>query len=291
MENQVGTRLPRRHWPFHGWLGMTLVAVFWALNWSLSGLRTHWAFFPLWLGYCLTVDALVVWRKGNSMATRSPSGYVLIFFISLPGWWLFELLNLRTQNWEYVGSEHFTDLQYFLLCSLSFSTVMPAVFGTAELVSTFSWLRRIGRGPIVAPTRMTVLILFVAGWLMLGSLLAWPLYCFPFLWASVYLILEPINVWLGHRSLLQYTAQGDWRPVVALGVGCLFCGFFWEMWISLSYPKWIYHVPFVGVLHVFEMPVLGYLGYIPFSWELFALYHLVVQLFGREASLVRVCSD
>jgi len=36
-----------------------LVAVFWILNWSLSGLRTHWGFFPLWLGYALTVDALV----------------------------------------------------------------------------------------------------------------------------------------------------------------------------------------------------------------------------------------
>ena len=43
----------------HGWLGLALVAVFWILNWTLSGLRTHWGFFPLWLGYCLTVDALV----------------------------------------------------------------------------------------------------------------------------------------------------------------------------------------------------------------------------------------
>jgi len=190
MENQDTQSLGRR-WPIHGWLGLVLVAVFWVLNWSLSGLRTHWAFFPLWLGYCLTVDALVVWRKGTSMATRSPSGYILLFLVSSPGWWLFELLNLRTQNWEYDGAEHFTNLQYFLLCSLSFSTVMPAVFGSAELVSTFHWLRRIGRGPVVAPTRMVVLVLFIAGWLMLGSLLMWPLYCFPLLWASVYLILEP----------------------------------------------------------------------------------------------------
>mgnify|MGYP004705017605 CR=1 FL=1 len=43
-------------WPLHGWLGLTLVAVFWALNWFLSGLRTHWGFFPLWLGYALTVE-------------------------------------------------------------------------------------------------------------------------------------------------------------------------------------------------------------------------------------------
>jgi hypothetical protein len=278
-------------WPLHGWLGLLLIAVFWAINWSLTGLRTHWAFFPLWLGYCLTVDALVMTRKGTSMATRSFGGYVLLFVISSPGWWLFELLNLRTQNWEYVGAEHFSNLEYFLLCSLSFSTVMPAVFGTAELVGTFSWVQRMRTGAVVPPTPTVVLGSFIAGWLMLAALLVWPRYCFPFLWASVYLIIEPVNVWLGHRSLLQYTAKGDWRPVVALACGCLICGFFWEMWNVLSYPKWIYHVPFVGFLHIFEMPLLGYLGYIPFSWELFALYHLIVQTFRRKASLVRLCPE
>lgn len=291
MDNQDRTQLPRRRWPVHGWFGLALVAVFWALNWSLSGLRTHWAFFPMWLGYCLTVDAFVVWRKGTSLATRSPSGYLMLFVISLPSWWLFELLNLRTQNWEYDGAEHFSNLQYFLLCSLSFSTVMPAVFGTAEFVGTFSWLRRIKRGPVIEPTQIVVITAFVAGWLMLGALVIWPRYCFPFLWASVYLILEPINVWLRHRSLLQYTAHGDWRPAVALAVGCLICAFFWEMWNYFSYPKWIYHVPFVGVLHVFEMPLLGYLGYIPFSWELFALYHLVARLFRQEANIIEVCPE
>jgi hypothetical protein len=277
----------RRRWPLHGWLGVALIAVFWSLNWSLLGLRTHWAFFPLWLGYCLTVDALVVWRKGHSMLTRSFGGYVMLFVISSPGWWLFELLNLRSQNWEYLGVEDFTSLQYFLLCSLSFSTVMPAVFGTAELMGTLPWLQRVP-GPVLFPTRSVTLLLFAAGWLMLGSLLAWPRYCFPFLWASVYLILEPVNVWLGHRSLLDDTAKGNWRPVVVLAVGSITCGFFWEMWNVFSYPQWIYHVPFVDFLYVFEMPLLGYLGYIPFSWELFALYHLVAPLFKLKGNLIQV---
>ena len=30
---------------------------------------------------------------------------------------------------------------------------------------------------------------------------------------------------------------------------------------------WIYTVPFVQRWHVFEMPVLGYLGYLPFGLE------------------------
>ena len=280
-------------WPAHGWLGLGLVIIFWILNWSLSGLRTHWGFFPLWLGYCLTVDALVFMRKGHSMLTRNSGAYVKLFLVSAPVWWLFELLNWRTQNWFYDGREYFTGLQYFVLASLSFSTVMPAVFGTAELVSTFDWLKRIRRGPRLAPTQATLVGFFVAGWLMLLLLLLWPLYFFPFLWLSLYFILGPVNVWLKHRSLTEYTAEGDWRPVLALGLGCLICSFFWEMWNFYSYPKWIYQIPFVDFLHIFEMPLLGYGGYLPFALELFALYHLVMGLLKyREAqNFVQVSSD
>src|SRR5262245_56846400 len=104
--------MARRRWPLHGWLGLALVATFWTLNWSLTGRRTHWAFFPLWLGYCLTVDALALARTGTSMLARSPGGYVALFLISAPGWWLFEALNLRTQNWRYDGAQAFTPLRY-----------------------------------------------------------------------------------------------------------------------------------------------------------------------------------
>ncbi len=280
--NNMSLAWRTRGWPVHGWLGLGLIIIFWILNWSLSGLRTHWGFFPLWLGYCLTVDALVVSRKGHSMLTRSPRAYLAVFLVSAPAWWLFELLNWRAQNWYYDGREFFTNLQYFVLATLSFSTVIPAVFGTAELVSTFNWLKRVGRGPLVAPTRATLLGFFSMGWLMLGLLLLWPRYFFPFMWLSIYFILEPLNVWLKNRSLLNYTARGDWRPIWALWIGCLICGFFWEMWNFYSYPKWIYQVPFVDFLHIFEMPLLGYSGYLSFSLELFALYHLTTGLLKRE---------
>lgn len=270
-----------------------MVALFWVLNWSLAGPRAHYAFFGLWLGYCLTVDALVVLRKGSSMATRAPRRYVGLFLISIPAWWLFELFNLRTRNWYYAGREHFTDLQYFLLASLSFSTVMPAVFGSAELVSTFGWLKRIGRGLVLGPTRRTLSTFLISGTLMLTLLLIWPTYFYPLLWLSVFLILEPINAWLGNRTLLTYTARGDWRPIFSLWVGCLICAFFWEMWNYYSYPKWKYDTPFVNFWHVFEMPLLGYTGYVPFSMELFALYQLVRGLGrdGKREDLVEISPD
>ena len=140
--------------PVYGWLGIGLMLVYWWVNWSLSGLRTHLAFFPMWLGYCLMVDALVFLRKGSSLLTRHPIGYIKLFIISAPSWWLFELINWRTQNWVYVGREHFTDMQYAVLASLAFSTVMPAVFGTAELLSTVTWLRNLNSWVKIPKTRI-----------------------------------------------------------------------------------------------------------------------------------------
>ncbi len=278
----MNTKSQIKNWPVHGWIGLGLIVVYWYVNWALSELRTHLAFFPMWLGYCLVVDALVLRRKGSSMLTRRPVAYIKLFIISSPGWWLFELINWRTQNWFYAGREFFTDFQYAVLASLAFSTVMPAVFGTAELVSTFAWIRRLKPGMKIAPTRGTMLGFFITGWIMLALLILWPLYFFPFVWGSVFCILEPINAWLRHRSLFQYTNNSDWRPVLSLAVGCLICGFFWEFWNIYAYPKWIYHIPFVGFLKVFEMPILGYLGYISFSLELFALYHLVTGLLMQK---------
>ena len=219
--------------------------------------------------------------RATRCSRRDPVGFAALFVVSAPGWWLFEVLNLRTENWTYRGAEAFGPLAYFALCTVSFSTVMPAVFETAELVGTTRAIRRLGRGPRVGPSRGTAGAMFAAGWLMLGALLAWPRYCYPFLWGSVYLILEPINARLGYRTLLERTKDGDWRGVASLSLGCLICGFFWELWNVYSHPKWVYDVPFVGFLHVFEMPLLGYLGYPVFAWELHALYHLIAGLAGR----------
>ena len=51
----MGDKAKLSNYPIYGWVGLGLIALFWWLNWNLEGLRTHWGFFPLWLGYCLTI--------------------------------------------------------------------------------------------------------------------------------------------------------------------------------------------------------------------------------------------
>src|SRR5574341_187064 len=257
--------------PFHGWLGLILASIFWILNWSLSGPRTYWGFFPMWLGYCLTIDALAYWRTGTSLLTRDWRKYIGLFIVSAPVWWIFELLNLRTQNWNYVGAEIFSPVQYAFWTTLSFTTVIPAVFGSAEFLASFEFVRRIKRGPVIGTDKLTTTLFFSAGWIMLVLMLAWPKIFFLFIWLSLYFIIEPINIWFGNRSLADWTRNGDWRSVISLWLGVLFTAFFWEMWNYFSYPKWVYQVAWGGWLHLFEMPLLGYGGYLPFALELYAL--------------------
>ena len=259
----------------HGWLGLFMICVAWPLNWALPGLRTHLLFFPLWLGYALAVDALVLRRRGTSILSRSPRDFALLFVYSAPAWWLFEAFNWRTQNWEYLGADEFGGFTYFLLTTLSFSTVMPAVFETAELVRSATWMPRLSAGPRLAPTRPLLLAMLGVGLTMVALSMSLPQYFYPLLWGSAFFLAEPINAWRGRPSLLKYLERGDWRPVAALALGALVCGFFWELWNFYSYPKWTYHTPGVEFLHVFEMPLLGFLGYPPFGLELYALAHLI----------------
>ena len=79
-------------WPSFGWIGLGLIALFWPLNWLHDGLRTHWGFFPLWLGYILTVEAITCYRRGEGLLTKNPKAFALLFIISAPVWWIFELL-------------------------------------------------------------------------------------------------------------------------------------------------------------------------------------------------------
>ncbi|MDX1613953.1 MAG: hypothetical protein R3300_06545 [Candidatus Promineifilaceae bacterium] len=286
MANISSNSVDPRHWPRQFWIGLGLIVIFWPLNWLLNGLRTHLLFFPLWLGFILTVDGIVYRRRGTSLLSRNWRAFVAMFLISAPVWWLFEVINWHTQNWQYLGRERFEPLTYFVLASIAFSTVMPAVFEASELVSTFGWTRHFEVGPRLRPTATVIRASVIAGFVTLALLLAFPKIFFPLTWVWLYLLLVPLNHRLGRRTLLSDTAAGNWRPVVSLVVGVLICGFFWEFWNFYAYPKWVYHVAPFEFWHVFEMPLLGYGGYIPFSLELFASFHLVSGFFAGSTQQV-----
>lgn len=263
-------------------VGLLLVAGWWPLAWGDFGAISHYYFFPLWLGYIFVVDGIVWRRTGSSPMVRLGWRYPLVFLVSAPFWWLFEGFNEALANWSYLTPWDYGIIGRTLIGSFSFSTVIPAVLTTAELIFSFSGVTRSGRR--IHFTHRALVLCHIAGWLMLAGMLLWPGYLFPLCWISVLFILEPIARLAGAVSISTFLERGDWRSIMSLALAGLVCGWFWEMWNYLAMPKWVYSVPHVSFLHVWEMPILGYGGYIPFSFEILAFYALVVAVARRSMS-------
>ena len=90
-----------RPFPLHGRLGLALLSAAWICAWApldLPDWIARHTFFPLWLGFILTVDGLVFRRAGRSLfANRRPT-FWLLFPVSAISWWYFEFLNRFVQN-------------------------------------------------------------------------------------------------------------------------------------------------------------------------------------------------
>ena len=265
----------------HGIFGLALIAVAWPASWLHLQPLAEYSFFPLWLGYILVIDALVLRRKGTSLLVRNPKAFFGLFVASVPLWWAFEGINYFTQNWQYIGASEYSTLRYFLVASGHFSIVIPAVFETAELAGSLGLVSRFPRGPVLPNSWMLPAGAMVLGLASLVSLVLWPNYAFAGSWLGLFLLLDPINYLQGRPSILAWLRQGDWRLVIALAAGALVCGGFWELWNYWAFPKWQYTIPYVDFAHVFEMPLLGYGGYLPFGLEVYAVYHFLSGLAPR----------
>jgi hypothetical protein len=86
----------------------------------------------------------------------------------------------------------------------------------------------------------------------------------------------------GRHSWLGALAAGDASLVLALLTSGLVCGLLWEFWNYWALTRWTYSVPYVGGVKLFEMPVLGYLGFPPFALECYAMYHWQRGWLGEE---------
>ena len=264
--------------PYRGLLGLLLIAIAWPLSQQIS----QNLFFPLWLGFILLVDGLVLRRTGTSLAVRSPKIMVVMFIVASPYWWAFEGINEITQNWVYVTSteEDSGGLVGVIEASLSYSTVIPAVFEVSELIGSFGFIKRFARLPSLVLSRPQIILAGVFGLGSLVTMLIWPTYLFPITWLCLCFIFDPINNLAGTPSIIAKVNNGDYRTVVAFALGALVCGFFWEMWNRGASVSWEYNIGYLDFARIFQMPLLGYGGYLPFGLETYAMFHFVAGLLG-----------
>lgn len=218
--------------------------------------------------------------------TARPGPFAALFPASAAFWWLFEYLNRFVQNWQYSGSDY-PPGTYFLLATLSFATVLPAVLSVRAWLTSFPRVHAVLRGrrlPAAALTPAAVhgaLAAAGAGLLLAGAA---PDYGFPFLWLSPMLIVAAFQVQEGRCALLEEARRGVWGSLAAAALAALVCGFFWEMWNYFSLARWTYAVPFVDRFRLFEMPLLGYAGYLPFGLECALIGDAILRQPGRRWS-------
>lgn len=270
--------------PWWAWLGIALIAVGWPVSWTESLVEPAWrrhTFTPLWLGYVLVMNGLAYRRTGRSLLTQRTAWLVALFPLSAGFWWLFEHLNQFVGNWHYGGIEAQTGLDYLLQATLPFSTVLPAVASTWAWLRTFPRLESLQLPAVTANAALGWLAL-LAGTLALGAIGLWPEKLFSMLWLGPLLVLAGLQRLVLRESLFSALRRGDWRPLLQPALAALICGFFWELWNAGSLAKWHYSIPYVERFYLFEMPLLGYAGYLPFGIQCALVMDVAARLVERQ---------
>ena len=222
-----------------------------------------WSYDLSWWSAILLIDAVVCLRTGTSILLARPRAFLGLAFWSAVFWLVFEVTNLRLRNWYYVGIPN--DLATRTIgVYVSFATVLPGVLEVHALLGSFARSDRRLPRPI-APDRRARAILATSGALFLALPLLFPDVAYPLIWGAAFLLLEPWLATRDERSLLARWRGGDRAPILRLLLAGFLCGALWETWNWRSPAKWIYTVPLFEEGKLFEMPYLGFVGFVPFA--------------------------
>lgn len=236
-------------------VGLILLAIGTAVL-SGAAFSDSQAVYPfLWWGLVLILDSINSWKwKESPIRGRIKNFLGVTLPLSAIYWLYFEFINFAYPQWQYVGIVEGTVLRVFLTF-ISFATVIPAVTEIFWLFhgpvktgnkSRFSpWFSLIGLVMAVAPFFSDIFILNQLVWIA------------PFFIILPFLSHDLFNIRF-------------WSWTVISG---LITGFIWEFLNFWAGGKWIYTI-LPDAFRIFEMPVYGYLGFIPFAASTAAVYFL-----------------
>ncbi|MGC8812152.1 MAG: hypothetical protein ACP5O8_01015 [Candidatus Aenigmatarchaeota archaeon] len=265
----------------YGLVGLILI-IFSELTMFLRVKPFVYWFTPLvWLGYILFIDSVIFILKGSSLITRKKLKLALIFAVSLLFWLIFEFYNIFLGGWYYKNLPEST-IEKLAMGYLSFSTIVPAVFETGELIQTVFFKakikakvkikhsRNLTRGLIFTGIVFTILPFFFSSPLM-----------WVFVWTGFILIIDPIlYVLQNKKSILAQLQEKKYGKIISLFIAGYVCGFLWELWNYWAYTKWYYTVPILEEIKIFEIPALGFLAYGFFALELYVMYNFIRFFFS-----------
>lgn len=237
-----------------------------------------------WSAYLLVFDGLLtllaVRRCDRSInpCRHRPNRFVLAGLSGVPVWCFFDWVNFSLMHaWSYHGLPPWA-LQRYPGYFLAFAAITPAMLVAAHFYQHLGLKKLRTRG-----LRIHRVVPWVC--LLLGVIFL----AYPFLarnptgnltlWVSLMFLLDPLNFLRGAPSILGDWSTGRWGRTLSLMAAGLTCGVCWEFWNYWALAKWTYHLPFLGFLEsnrLFEMPLLGFLGFLPFAVACWAVLNTVV---------------
>jgi len=238
----------------------------------------HWFTPIVWTGYILFVDALVYKFSGRSLLMTDRLELLVIAVFSIGVWWLCEFYNApRFWKSDLELWWHYHNLEPSLFLrrvgyDWAFATIFPLLFLTAELFRLTVFKQK-GCGVAIKLSQPILIVLALLGAVGAIAPLLYPSEWFaPVIWLSFIFLFDPLTALRGQPSILNDLSRGDWRRLWSLLLSGLVCGVLWEFWNYWAISKWTYTVPFFGKIKIFEMPVLGFLGFPPFAVECWVMY-------------------
>jgi hypothetical protein len=226
-----------------------------------------------WWGILIVIDewnfrhrGLSLWRVG---------GAARFVFVTLPlsaiFWIFFEMLNLASPQWRYRGGLASVGAKV-LYGFVSFATVIPIVVEFYWLIAgefrlpqaLVKTLRNYSKALAVAGVALTLIPLVNHRfWLNQGMWLAPALLFLPTAPAQ----LGPVTP----------HAQSTGRLAVNIAAAGLAAGLVWEALNQVSRTHWEYLI-LPSWPHLFQMPWIGYIGFVPFAFTVLVVYGLSTRI-------------
>ena len=231
-------------------------------------LLANFSYPVIWWGVLLLLDAWNARRWGSAPMRGKARHFLAVTLpVSVLFWLVFEFLNLRFPQWRYEGEPESTLVQ-MLFGFVAYATVIPIIVELQWWIlgPEPRWVippgleQRFHRHRALAGAAGAALLVLPAFLrLFWVNQLMW---IAPALLAGAFLA-APHNPGHSSRRVATFAAS-----VALAGIAG---GLLWELFNYWSPTKWKYLI-MPQATHLFEMPLAGYLGFVPFAFSTVAVY-------------------
>jgi len=250
---------------------LTLVLSSFLLYLKIPFMET-WFYSFGWWSLIILIDGINFRLNRSSFLFRSPRLFIGTALLSVSVWLVFELINIFLKNWRYLDLPN-NVIERWAGYFIAFATVIPALLEISELFHNLLPKKSLALFRLKVSSALLYLLMGI-GTIFLILPLVLPDYFFPLVWLCFIFILEPINYKLNNDSLLKNMENKHWKVFWSWSLAGLAAGLIWEFLNFYAGTKWNYSIPYFDFARLFQMPVLGYFGFIPFSLEIFAVFQL-----------------